>query len=142
MQVPAAEGAFIHLLKERGVFEQFYVDSRERLLTMKVRKLILACGRPAKRGIPLPSWSRQVTPEDFEEFDLILAMDRKNFSDLRRICPDDSRLSKLKLFTDFKQKMTHQEVPDPYYGGEKGFEEVMDLVLDCSYGLLQYLKVR
>jgi len=140
---PAAEGAFIHLLKERGVFEQFYVDSAG---TSSYHEGEKADSRmretAAKRGIPLPSWSRQVTPEDFEEFDLILAMDRKNFSDLRRICPDDSRLSKLKMFTDFKQKMTHQEVPDPYYGGEKGFEEVMDLVLDCSHGLLQYLKVR
>ena len=65
----------------------------------------------SKRGIDLPSWSRQVTPEDFHEFDLISAMDRKNFEDLRTMCPEDDLLIKIKMFTDFRQQMTHDEVP-------------------------------
>lgn len=139
---PAAEGAFIHLLKQRGLFEKFYVDSAG---TSSYHQGERADSRmrdtAAKRGIDLPSWSRQVTPDDFHEFDLIIAMDRKNFRDLESICPDPTKLHKIKMFTEFKQKMVHTEVPDPYYGGEKGFEEVMDLVIDCSKGLLDYLKI-
>ena len=139
---PAAEGAFIHLLKEKGLFDQFYVDSAGTSSYHEGEKAdsrmrVTASGR----GIELPSWSRQVTEDDFLEFDLILAMDRKNFQDLERICPNEKLKNKIKMFTSFKQEMTHDEVPDPYYGGAKGFEEVMDLVIDCSKGLLAYLKV-
>ena len=139
---PAAEGAFIYLLKEQGLFEQYYADSAG---TSSYHEGERADSRmretASKRGIDLPSWSRQVTPDDFHEFDLILAMDRKNLQDLRTICPEDDLLGKLKMFTDFKQQMSHDQVPDPYYGGNKGFEEVMDLVIDCSKGLLKYLRV-
>ena len=137
---PAAEGAFIHLLKQKGLFEKFYVDSAG---TSSYHEGEKADSRmretAAKRGIELPSWSRQVTKDDFEDFDLILAMDRKNFNDLKMICPSEEKSLKIKMFTEFKVKMTHDEVPDPYYGGQRGFEEVMDLVIDCSKGLLSKL---
>ena len=139
---PAAEGAFVQLLKENGLFENFYVDSAgtssfhagERA-DSRMREVAL------KRGFDLPSWSRQVSLEDFDEFDLLIAMDRKNLSDLRSMCDDLDKLKKLRIFTDFKRESTHEEVPDPYYGGERGFEEVMDLVTECSKGLLEYLRV-
>ena len=139
---PAAEGAFIHLLKEKGLFEQYYIDSAGTSSYHEGQRADSRMRETAsKRGIDLPSWSRQATADDFHEFDLILAMDRKNFQDLKSICPEDDLLSKLKMFTDFKQQMNHDQVPDPYYGGSQGFEEVMDLVIDCSKGLLNYLRV-
>ena len=139
---PAAEGAFIFLLKKRGLFEQFYVDSAGTSSYHEGERADSRMRETAeKRGINLPSWSRQVTNDDFDEFDLIIAMDKKNYRDLSAICSNNENLKKLKMFTDFRQTMGHDEVPDPYYGGKKGFEEVMDLVLDCSEGLLKYLKV-
>lgn len=139
---PAAEGAFIYLLKQKGLFNQFYVDSAGTSSFHSGERADSRMRSTAeKRGIELPSWSRQVLNDDFEEFDLILAMDKRNFRDLEKICIDKNNLHKLKMFTDFRQKMNHEEVPDPYYGGQKGFEEVMDLVIDCSEGLLKYLMV-
>ena len=139
---PAAEGAFIHLIKEKGIFDQFYIDSAGTSSYHEGEKADSRMREIAKkRGIELPSWSRQVTQEDFADFDLIIAMDKKNYKDLKAICPTKDNLAKIKMMTDFKQKSHHLEVPDPYYGGEKGFEEVMDLVLDCSEGLLNFLKV-
>ena len=139
---PAAEGAFIYLLKKEGIFEQFYVDSAGTSSHHEGERADSRMRETAElRGISLPSWSRQVTSEDFVEFDLILAMDNDNLRNLLSICSDAELKSKVKMFTDFRREMVHEEVPDPYYGGKEGFEEVMDLVLDCSQGLLEYLKV-
>jgi len=139
---PAAEGAFVQLLKENGLFENFYVDSAGtsschigQRADSRMRETAL------RRGVDLLSWSRQVSVDDFDEFDLLIAMDKKNFADLQAMCIDLNKLQKICMLTDFKQSMAHDEVPDPYYGGDRGFEEVMDLVTDCSKGLLEYLKV-
>ena len=139
---PAAEGAFIYLLKQEGLFDKYYIDSAGTSSYHEGEKADSRMRQTAdSRGIELPSWSRQVTDEDFDAFDLILAMDNKNYDDLEKICSKKENLKKIKMFTDFRQTMAHEEVPDPYYGGGKGFEEVMDLVIDCSNGLLAYLKV-
>ncbi len=139
---PAAEGVFIHLLKERGVFENFYVDSAGTSSYHNGEKADSRMLKAAEsRGIDLPSMSRQVLESDFKDFDLIVAMDKKNFRDLLHMCPKSIDMSKIKMMTDFKQKMSHEEVPDPYYGGPKGFDEVMDLVTDCSRGILKYLNL-
>lgn len=93
----------------------------------------------AKRGYDLtPLRARQVTEEDFDAFDLILAMDKSNLQDLRAMAPDGSKAN-VKLFLDYA-KNDQQEVPDPYYGGHDGFEEVLDLVEDASDGLIRSLK--
>ena len=139
---PAAEAAFTHLLKERGKFEQFYIDSAGTSAYHEGERADSRMREVAESlGIDITSWSRKVVTEDFAEFDLILAMDKKNYRDLVSMCPNVKFTKKIKMFTDFKQDMTHTEVPDPYYGGRGGFKEVMNLVLDCSRGLLDYLKV-
>ncbi|GAB6262033.1 low molecular weight protein-tyrosine-phosphatase [Photobacterium sp. R1] len=84
--------------------------------------------------------ARQVIAEDFERFDLILAADRQNLSDLMAICPDE-HLSKLALFLDYAD-VAEDEVPDPYYGGDQGFEYVLDLVELAAEGVLASLKNR
>ena len=83
--------------------------------------------------------ARQVVREDFERFDLILAMDLENLADLRRQAPAQAH-GKIRLFVDFIESGEVDEVPDPYYGGEAGFEQVLDLVEQASAGLLAYLK--
>ena len=77
--------------------------------------------------------ARQVSPEDFHEFDLIVAMDRGHLRLLAQICPDQHR-GKLRLLIE------QGDVPDPYYGGPEGFEKVLDLVEEACRGLLQQLK--
>ncbi len=78
---------------------------------------------------------RQVVAEDFEHFDYILAMDNENLSNLKQICPPDAR-EKLHLFMDYAPDYGMSEVPDPYYGGERGFEQVFDMIAEASDGLL------
>jgi len=83
--------------------------------------------------------ARVVAPEDFERFDLILAMDRENLSVLRRRAPRE-RHDRIRLFLEFAPDLGTAEVPDPYYGGPNGFEEVLDLVEGAARALLAHLR--
>jgi protein-tyrosine phosphatase len=83
--------------------------------------------------------ARVVEPVDFTRFDLILAMDRQNLEALRRRAPQDAR-DRIRLFLEFAPDADVTEVPDPYYGGVNGFEEVLDLVEAAARGLLQHVK--
>jgi protein-tyrosine phosphatase len=82
-----------------------------------------------------------VEPEDFSRFDLILAMDRQNLDTLHQRAPAIAR-ERIRLFLEFAQDADVMEVPDPYYGGVNGFEEVLDLVEAASRGLLQHVRER
>ena len=96
----------------------------------------------SRRGYDLESLrARMVEPRDFEHFDLILAMDRENLQVLQRRAPAN-RGERLRLFLEFAPEASVTEVPDPYYGGPNGFEEVLDLVEAASRGLLQHLRQR
>jgi low molecular weight protein-tyrosine phosphatase len=96
----------------------------------------------ARRGYDLNSLrARIVEPGDFERFDLILAMDRENLAVLRRRAPEHAH-GRLRLFLEFSPQPEPQEVPDPYYGGPNGFEEVLDLVESAARGLLSYMRQR
>ncbi len=81
--------------------------------------------------------ARQVTNADFHDFDLILAADKSNLADLQSRCPE-AHQHKLKLFLSYAESH-YDEVPDPYYGGDKGFELVLDLIEDGSERLLKSL---
>ncbi len=90
-----------------------------------------------RRGYDMsPLRARIVEPRDFEDFDLILAMDRENLSVLHHRAPAHTR-DRVRLFLEFAPEATVTEVPDPYYGGPNGFEEVLDLVEAATHGLLQ-----
>ena len=82
--------------------------------------------------------ARKVTQQDFEKFDLILAMDHQNVKDLMKVAPQEFQ-HKVQLFLDYADNFEDQEVPDPYYGGAKGFQFVLDLVEDASDGLIKQL---
>ena len=83
--------------------------------------------------------ARKVTVQDFNDFDLILAMDNANLADLYKIAPEHLQY-KAKLFLDFAHNNEESEVPDPYYGGANGFRFVLDLVEDASDGLLAEIR--
>jgi protein-tyrosine phosphatase len=91
------------------------------------------------RGITLEGAARQVRPQDFEHYDLLLAADRENLAHLRAMAPNEESRSKVRLLREFdpdSDGAPDLDVPDPYYGGPDGFEEVLDLVEAACRGLL------
>lgn len=83
--------------------------------------------------------ARQVKADDFKRFDLILAMDQHNLAVLKDKCPPEQQ-HKLKLLLSYGQLDPQGEVPDPYYGGDAGFERVLDLIEDAADGLVTALR--
>ncbi len=104
-----------------------------------------ACAAAAARGIAMRSVARQVRPEDFERFDLLLAMDGENRRNLLALAPDAEARAKVRMLRDFDPAAADavsRDVPDPYYGGEDGFDHVLDLVEAACAGLLDELRAR
>jgi protein-tyrosine phosphatase len=94
----------------------------------------------ARRGIDLSNQrARQVAKHDFEKFDLVLAMDRDNLARLRAMCPPQHQ-HKLGLFLQYAVDSPTDVVPDPYHGGAKGFDLVLDLIENASDGLIATLR--
>ena len=99
-----------------------------------------ACRAAERRGIDLKTLrARQVTPNDFEHFELVLAMDEHNRDFLLGACPVEYQ-GRIKLFLDFAPHLARRDVPDPYYGGSTGFEQVLDLVEEATAGLIEHLQ--
>ena len=93
-----------------------------------------------ERGIDLSDLrARQVTVDDFATYDYVIAMDRENHSNLMRLCPENYR-ERIHMFMDFADDWSNAEVPDPYYGGAKGFDQVFDMVEAASLGLLNHIQ--
>lgn len=134
---PTAEAVFRHKAMQRGV--NLNIDSAG---TMGYHK-----GSPPDprskdageaRGYSFDGLAcRRVTQDDFSEFDYVIAMDEENVSDLKDACPDEY-LEKIHLLLSFAG-VEESVVPDPYYGGRKGFEYVLDLVELGSDGLLDHI---
>lgn len=93
-----------------------------------------------KRGIDLSARrARKVVPEDFERFDLLLAMDNENLAWLKRASRPEYH-DKLRLFMSYASHFVTDEVPDPYYGGGQGFELVLDMIENAAQGLIEALQ--
>jgi len=102
-----------------------------------------AAAAAAARGIQMRGVARQVRPEDFERFDLLLAMDGENLRNLRALAPDPAAAAKVRLLREFDPVVATAgglDVPDPYYGGADGFDRVLDLVEAACAGLLAELR--
>jgi len=137
---PTAEGVFRKLAAEHGLAERIEIDSAGTgAWHVGHPPDPRALAEARRRGMDLSGLrARQVRPEDFERFDLILAMDQENLEDLLAICPPQYR-DKVRLFTAFGPPGCPKEVPDPYYGGPDGFRKVFDLIEACGRGLLEHL---
>lgn len=140
---PTAEGVFRHQVSVAGKTDNIIIDSAGthayHIGSPPDRR---AQQTALKRGYNLSDLrGRQVDPRDFNEFDYILAMDRDNLANLFKICPSQERY-KLKLFMEFSRGFSQQEVPDPYYGGDQGFENVLNMVEDAGSGLLEEILAR
>lgn len=135
---PTAEGVFRHLVEAQGLTEKIIVDSAG-THNYHVGDAPDARSQAAaeRRGYDLSRLrARQVVRDDFSTFDYVLAMDEGNLGLLRQQCPEANR-GKLKLFLAYADNVELREVPDPYYGGAQGFEQVLDLVENAARGLLR-----
>lgn len=136
---PTAEGVFRHMVHTRGLDPRFEIDSAgtgawhageapDRRMTQAAKKY----------GYQLTGQARAVHAGDYNHYDHILAMDEDNLSTLLARCPAPHR-HKLQLFRDYDPKGRGESVPDPYYGGPAGFDEVVQIVQRSAAGLLDAL---
>jgi len=137
---PSAEAVFKHLVEKKGASKNYFIDSAgTSAYHVGDRADARMRSHAKKRGINLTSISRQFEQEDFDQFDFIVGMDQENMHAMKRKARNQDDLSKLHLMTDFSKKFKYNHVPDPYYGGDDGFELVLDLLEDSSEGLYQFL---
>ncbi|HEX2255044.1 MAG TPA: low molecular weight protein-tyrosine-phosphatase [Thermoanaerobaculia bacterium] len=138
---PTAEGILRAELERRGHHDRVEVDSAGTggwhvgdAADPRMRRAASA------RGYDLTSRARQVTAEDFQRFDLIVAMDRQNLADLEQIAPPPAeRRADLRLFSSFLPYGGPEDVPDPYYGGPDGFDHVIDLIEEAAAAIADHL---
>ena len=139
---PSAEGVFRDIVNEHNLSQFFYIDScgthgyhtgqspdsRSQYAAMK-------------RGIDISQQvARTIEQNDFNRFDCILAMDKYNLSFLQTMA-DKKHVNKINLFLEYAENYKLIEIPDPYYGGEDGFEIVLDLLQEASIGLIKQLQI-
>lgn len=138
---PTAEGVFRHLVHQEGHSDWISTDSAGTHAYHVGEQPDSRAQQTARsRGINLSDLrARKAIENDFHVFDYILAMDNDNYRLLADICPAGME-DKLSLFLDFSNEYSESQVPDPYYGGEQGFEHVFDLVESASRGLLEFIK--
>ncbi len=137
---PTAEGVFRHFVQEAGLVDRIRIDSAgTHAYHTNEPADRRASAAAERRGYSLANMrARRVSEEDFDEFDFIIAMDQLNHVTLVDQA-DAEYHDKIHLFLEFASG-PEDDVPDPYYGGAKGFERVLDLVEDASRGLLETLK--
>ena len=139
---PAAEGVFLDLLQTRGLEDQFVVDSAGtgswHVGNPADRRMQAAANR---RGIQLPSRARQIDLNDLETFDLVLTMDQDNLNAVNGLAREAGAraTARIQPMLSYGRRYSEAEVPDPYYGGDAGFEHVLDLLEDACEALLEEL---
>lgn len=139
---PTAEAIMRHLVREAGLQHAVSIDSAGTGSWHVGEERDRRSRAVAKnRGMPISGPARQFSSSDFARFDLVLALDEQNVSDLRRLAPNDEARAKIRLLRDFDpDAAAGAEVPDPYYGGPDGFEQVFDICLSACRGLLEHLR--
>ena len=139
---PAAEAIFKQKIKNRDLENYFFVDSAGtggwhvgNLADPRMRETA------SSRGIDLTSRSRQIEEKDLLEFDHILVMDKDNLHAVQSLVHNESHstTSKIKLILSYSKNSQLDEVPDPYYGGQNGFEKVLNLLDDAIDRLIDSL---
>jgi len=139
---PAAEGVMKGLLTRNNIADKLYCESAGTsgyhvgdMPDSRMREHAL------RRGFTLDSLARQFQIEDFEKFDYIVTMDNANYRNVMRLDPSEKYKSKVIPMAHLCEKLSVTEVPDPYYGGDAGFEEVLDIVEDGCSSLLRRLEL-
>ena len=139
---PMAEGVLRRYVQEMGLSNKIRVDSagttdyhQGEAPDRRAQATVL------QRGVDISGLqARQVLAADFDTFDYLLAMDQSHVLYLQKLCSDPAQAEKLHLFADFAHNNDEREIDDPYYGGQEGFERVLELVEDASAGLLAHIR--
>jgi protein-tyrosine phosphatase len=137
---PTAEAVMKHLVREAGLERALHVESAgtgDWHIGETRDRRSLATG--AARGIPLSGRAQQFTAADFARFDYVVAMDTSNRDNLLKMAPDDAaraKVSMLRAHEDGAAGANPADVPDPYYGGARGFEDVFDICQAACAGFL------
>jgi protein-tyrosine phosphatase len=138
---PAAENIMNHQVKQAGLGQAIVCDSAGtssyHVGNSPDRRMSAAA---QKRGVPMQGQARQFVREDFDRFDLIVAMDRDNYSNILYLDPEQDHRDRVKMMCAFASKHPDKDVPDPYYGGDAGFDYVIDLLDDACSGLLTQIR--
>lgn len=141
---PAAEGIMKKMIENEGLEKRVFVDSAgtsnwnegkapDERMTLHGKK----------RGYDFCSVARTFRSSDFDKFDYILVMDNNNYMNVKKLASTEEEVSKIHRMTDFSKDFSdHDHVPDPYYGGDDGFNLVMDLLEDAAKGLLEEIKTK
>ena len=148
---PTAEGVMRALVQRAGMQDQVELESAGTgSWHVGSRPDARAAAVARSRGMPLDGAARQVRPEDFERFDLLVAMDRENERELLALAGDAEERAKVRLLREFDpgggapsregRDSRELDVPDPYYGAAGGFEEVFDIVQAACEGLLEQIR--
>lgn len=137
---PSAQGVFEKLIKNKGLEGHFSIDSAAthayHVGASSDSRAILAA---SKRGIDISGQkARQISLQDFVTFDYIVVMDEENLRHIHNLCPLKYQ-HKIHQMMDFVVSSDHKHIPDPYYGGNQGFDLVLDLLEQASLGLLQHI---
>ena len=138
---PAADGIMRHLVSEQGLGDLFVIDSAGigswhvgQLPDHRMRR------HGERHGYVFDHHARQFSAADFDRFDLIAVMDQENYYDVSRQARSDADRRKIIKMSDYLQRHPNQQsIPDPYYGGDRDFEYVIELLEDACSGLLQKL---
>ena len=138
---PAADGIMRHLVSEQGLDDQFMIDSAGigswhvgQLPDRRMRR------QGERHGYTFDHRARQFSAADFDRFDLVAVMDQENYHDVSRQARSDADRQKIIRMSDYLQHHPGQRtIPDPYYGSDKDFEYVIELLEDACSGLLQKL---
>lgn len=139
---PAAENIMNHLIEDAGLKEQIYCDSAgtSGYHIGSPPDPRMAAAAATSLGIKLHGEGRQFQKSDFQDFDLILAMDRENYDNILLLDVTGEYSHKVRLMCDYCTRHTLKDVPDPYYGGTSGFNRVIYLLVDACEGLLQEIR--
>jgi len=135
---PSAENIMNHLIEQSGLSQHILCDSAGtssyHIGSPPDRRMSAAAA--TKLGIKLRGQARHFQKSDFQDFDLILAMDQENYENILTLDQTKQYQHKVRLMCEFCSRHTLKEVPDPYYGGQEGFNQVIDLLIDACEGLL------
>ncbi|HID81326.1 MAG TPA: low molecular weight phosphotyrosine protein phosphatase [Chromatiales bacterium] len=138
---PTAHGVFAHQVAEAGLNHVIEIDSAgTHAYHVGEPPDHRAQNTARQRGYDLSDLrARKVQSIDCEEYDYLIVMDQDNLVDVKALCTNGSH-EKVQLFLRYAENTNTQEVPDPYYGGSRGFDHVLDLVEAASAGLLQEIR--
>lgn len=135
-----AESVFQKKMLEKGQQDRIYIDSAGLIDVHEGEQADRRMrGFAERRGYVITHRSRPILPSDFDAFDLIVCMDRQNWNGLRMLAMTEAQRNKIHYMTEFSTSYKGMEVPDPYYGGDEGFNRVIDMLEDSCDGMLIFL---